>query len=131
MPKLIPTNTLYLSPEYDAIQDAQWRTPQLPYPGTRSLRYHLPTSKPDLTVGYDKLYLKYSLAVDNLEPFSTPVVYRPELAFPSFCVQVIGVDDCYDVALRSRLNAAHMLRGLRALRKRLISQDGRVSLITM
>lgn len=116
VPSLVPVGSLLLSKEYDAITDSQWSSPPLPAVGGSDNRLCMP--KPDLTIGYKQSDLENFLAIDSMKPFSTPVICRPELAFPCFCLEAKGLASTHFSTLQNRNNAAHMLRSLRTLRAR-------------
>lgn len=116
VPSLVPVGSLLLSKEYDAITDSQWSSPALPALASTDNRLCVP--KPDVTIGYKQSHLLNFLAIDNLKPFSTPVICRPELAFPCFCLEAKGLASTHFSTLQNRHNAAQMLRALYTLRSR-------------
>lgn len=116
VPSLVPVGSLLLSKEFDAITDSQWSSPALPAIASSDNRLCVP--KPDLTIGYKQSHLLNFLAIDNLKPFSTPVICRPELAFPCFCLEAKDLTSTHFSTLQNRNNAAQMLRALHTLRSR-------------
>lgn len=75
-PVLISIDWLILSPTYDAVPDANWKSP--PLPPIDDTESKLTTPKPDLTVGYKHTNIQTYKAIAELKPFSTPVICRQD-----------------------------------------------------
>lgn len=115
-PVLVSIDWLILSPTYDAVPDANWKSPSLPPIDDTDGK--LTTPKPDLTVGYKHTNIQAYKSIAELKPFSTPVICRSGLIFPSFTLENKGLESTHYSVLQNRLNAAHMLRNFYTLRSR-------------
>lgn len=116
IPVLVPVTALFLSRIYDVLIDGQWRVPLPPPIGSHKSKLAAP--KPDVTVGYKWSDLGFFNAIDELSPYSEPVICRPQLVFPAFTLEAKGLMCTHYAVLQNKHNCAHMLHALEKLRSR-------------
>ena len=80
---------LILSTDYEGIYDALWKVDELPTSDGSNMKLAAP--KPDVTIGFNCQFLRWSRAIDFLASTATLVICKLKLAFLIFMLDVKGL----------------------------------------